>query len=284
MAILVLIISFIPTGGGIGLAFMPSITAITVNFNKYTPIAMGVACSGVGIGTFVFPPIIRWLDAQYGWRGALLLMGGICLQIVIICALLRPMPPLNTDQGKQEHSAGFKQHLNMHICKNISYVLLLIQILFVSIGMSMVLVHLPAYGGTLGFSDDSSAMLLSTMGISNFVGRLAYGATNQIPWITAACLYIIGFIIAGALTVICPLFTSYIALQVYAALFGFLTACFGSMLPLVIVDIVGADLITNGYGYVLLFMAFGTMAGGPVAGRMIGWISMLKSMLDEKNF
>ena len=50
----------------------------------------------------------------------------------------------NSDQDKQEHSGGFKQHLNMHICKNISYVLLLIQVVFVSIGMSMVLVHLPA--------------------------------------------------------------------------------------------------------------------------------------------
>ena len=231
---------------------------------------MAMASSGVGIGTFVFPPIIRWLAVQYGWRGALLLMGGICLQIVVLSALLRPMPPLNTDQDKQEHSGSFKQHLNMHICKNISYGLLLIQIVFVSIGMSMVLVHLPAYGGTLGFSDDASAMLLSTMGISNFVGRFAYGSSNQIPWVKAVGLYTAGFTIAGVLTVICPLFTSYIALQVYASLFGFLTACFGCMLPLVIVDIVGADLITNGYGYVLLFMAFGTIAGGPVAGRMRG--------------
>ena len=134
----------------------------------------------------------------------------------------------------------------------------------------MVLVHLPAYGGTLGFSEDASAMLLSTLGISNFVGRFTYGATNQIPWVKAVYLYIIGFTLAGALTVMCPLFTSYIALQVYASLFGFLTACFGSMLPVVIVDIIGAGLITNGYGYALLFMAFGALAGGPVAGKMMG--------------
>ena len=248
---------------------MPSIAAITANFDKYTPIAMATACSGVGIGTFVFPPIIRWLDAQYGWRGALLLMGGICLQIVVLSALLRPMPPLNADQDKQEHSGSFKQHLNMHICKNISYVLLLIQIVFVSIGVSMVLVHLPAYGGTLGFSDDSSAMLLSTMGISNFVGRLVYGVINQLPWVKSVCLYIIGFTLAGALTVVCPVFTSYVALQVYASIFGFLSACYGCILPLVIVDIVGAELVTNGYGYVLLFSAFGAMTGGPVAGRKL---------------
>ena len=266
----VLILRFFPTGGGIGLAFIPSVTAITANFDKYIPIAMAMASSGVAIGTFVFPPIIRWLAVQYGWRGALLLMGGICLQIVVLSALLRPMPPLKTDQDKQEHSGGFKQHLNMHICKSISYVLLLIQIFLSTVGVSMVLVHLPAYGGTLGFSEDASAMLLSTMGISNFVGRFAYGATNQIPWVEAVCLHIIGSTLAGVVTVICPLFSSYIALQVYASMFGSLVACFGCMLPLVIVDIVGADLITNGYGYVLLFMAFGTIAGGPVAGRMVG--------------
>ena len=267
---------FSPTGAGLGLAFMPTIAAVTCQFDKYTSLALGLATSGVGIGTFVFPPLIRWLDWQYGWRGVLLLVGGISMHLIVLCALYRPMPPLHdTDPDKRRQTGGFRDQLNIHIFKNTSYILLLIQIVVASFGLSVVYVHLAAYAGTLGYSDDSSAMLFSTMGISNFLGRLAYGAVNQLPWVSPHYLYILGFVLSGMLTVACPLFTNYIAMQAYAALFGFFTACFGTILPQVIIHIVGADLITNAYGYVLLFMAIGTLAGGPTAGthsEPMGWV------------
>ena len=59
-------------------------------FEKHRSLAMGFAVSGVGIGTFIFPPIITHLIETYGIKGAMLIIGGIILNVVVIGALYLP--------------------------------------------------------------------------------------------------------------------------------------------------------------------------------------------------
>ena len=75
-------------------------------------------------------------------------------------------------------------------------------------------VHLAAYAGTLGFDDNKSALLFSTLGLCNFLGRLIYGGINQHPKVSAQLLFIVGFMVAGVSTVILPLVSHYYAMQV----------------------------------------------------------------------
>ena len=51
---------------------------------------------------------------------------------------------------------------------------------FVGFGQSLVLVHLPPFGGSLGLDDDRAAMLVSALGVSNFIGRFIYPALAQV--------------------------------------------------------------------------------------------------------
>ena len=44
---------------------------------------------------FIWPPLLRLLINTYGWRGAYLMVGGICLNAMVPGALLRP-PPMKT--------------------------------------------------------------------------------------------------------------------------------------------------------------------------------------------
>ncbi len=66
---------------------------VTTYFEKHRPIGYGIATSGIGIGTFVYPPLIRQLVFMFGWRGAVLLLGAVTLNICVFGSLMRqPMP------------------------------------------------------------------------------------------------------------------------------------------------------------------------------------------------
>ena len=61
-----------------------------------------VASSGGGIGNIVLPPLSSWLVDLYGWRGCFVLLGGVCLQGLVISALLYSGPnKLKVDTVKQ---------------------------------------------------------------------------------------------------------------------------------------------------------------------------------------
>lgn len=64
--------------GGIGFCFiyMPSVIIVGYYFEKWRPLATGIALCGSGIGCFVMAPISTYLIETYGWRNALLTQAG----------------------------------------------------------------------------------------------------------------------------------------------------------------------------------------------------------------
>ena len=119
-------------GCGLGLAYIPCISSVSVYFERHKSLAFGMATSGkstelnrsvslsfhgsdelgiccyecsylllrlriqwhdtvfyltgVGAGTLIFPLMLDWLNKSYGWRGAVMITGGICLN-QCLCAM-----------------------------------------------------------------------------------------------------------------------------------------------------------------------------------------------------
>ena len=46
---------------------------------------------GTGIGTLIFPPITQYMLDHYGFRGSILILGGVILNLCVCGALLRPL-------------------------------------------------------------------------------------------------------------------------------------------------------------------------------------------------
>lgn len=68
-------------------------------FDKRRGLAVGLATAGVGIGMFVFPPLMEWLFQTYAYFGTMVLMAGISLNLCVCSMLYRPLrenlrPPL----------------------------------------------------------------------------------------------------------------------------------------------------------------------------------------------
>lgn len=87
------------TGTGCGFCFLPAIAMVSLYFNNRRSVAMGIAAAGAGIGSLIGAQILHYLVQTYGWRGAMLIHGGIQLNLIVLALLMRPLPP---GSGKQE--------------------------------------------------------------------------------------------------------------------------------------------------------------------------------------
>ena len=79
------------TGIGGALTYTPTHILVNKYFNKKRGLALGLATSGVGIGTFLMAPIQTFLLLHYGFIGYCMMMGGILLNYLVGGALLRPI-------------------------------------------------------------------------------------------------------------------------------------------------------------------------------------------------
>ncbi|XP_050454063.1 monocarboxylate transporter 5-like [Cataglyphis hispanica] len=74
-------------GIGAGLSFPPTVYIVTQYFERLRGLANGLCISGSAIGTIVLPPLLQYLLDCFGYRGAVLIMGGITLN-TLVCGLL----------------------------------------------------------------------------------------------------------------------------------------------------------------------------------------------------
>nr|XP_039273830.1 monocarboxylate transporter 14-like [Styela clava] len=75
-------------GSGGGIANLAAVVRLTDYFKRQRALAMGIGSSGVGLGAFAFTVFQQYLLDLYGWRGSILIIGGICLNICVAGLLM----------------------------------------------------------------------------------------------------------------------------------------------------------------------------------------------------
>ncbi|GAA6233842.1 monocarboxylate transporter 2-like [Lates japonicus] len=78
-------------GFGYALTWTPTVTMLGLYFEKRRPMANALASAGECILTFVLTPLFQLLIDSYSWRGALLILGGLQLNLCVCGMLLRPL-------------------------------------------------------------------------------------------------------------------------------------------------------------------------------------------------
>ena len=95
----------IVAGFGLSMVYVPAVVVVAYYFEKRRAFATGIAVAGSGIGTFVIAPLSERLIEQYSWKGAVLVIGGIMLNICACGAVFRPIiddeDPRNKPSGKR---------------------------------------------------------------------------------------------------------------------------------------------------------------------------------------
>lgn len=75
------------------------LATVMAHFTRRRTLALGVALSSIGLSSFAFNPLFQLLVERYTWRGALLILGGLSLNIMPCGALIRPQRRSKTPQN-----------------------------------------------------------------------------------------------------------------------------------------------------------------------------------------
>ena len=68
-------------GLGLGLMYVPAVTAVGYWFEKKRSLVTGISTCGSGFGTIVFAPVVNALESNLGWQWCNRIVAGFCLAV-----------------------------------------------------------------------------------------------------------------------------------------------------------------------------------------------------------
>lgn len=249
---------------GIGMAttFVPLLAVVASVFERYRTPAMGVAVSGIGVGTLVMAPLVAWLTEQFGWRSAYAVLSAGALAVLAAGSALLPAgrPP-------GQHPRGARRGIREALLST-DYRLLYSAQLLLAVALFIPFALLPAFAQSIGIAAVPAAGLVGILGLASVAGRLLLSAlATQIGLVTTyrGCYLLVGssftlWLLPGA---------GNAGLAAFAFLFGIGYGGFVALLPSVIAQRFGL----TGFGALVGIMytanALGAAVGPWAAGAMV---------------
>jgi OFA family oxalate/formate antiporter-like MFS transporter len=252
----------------IGTAAVNSMILATTSrwFPAKRALAVGLVTSSISLG-MMSAPVITIFITHFGWQGAYLILGLTALVLWVPGSLLikRNPPPVKQTAGTKSNSPDIS--VSMFQAFKMPAFWLCFFIWFTqAIGMLMVMTHVVPFALDLGFSASRAAAIISVMGVTSLVARLAMGRLADLisrRLIGAIC---IGFM-AGAMFVLIPAKSSDM-LYLFAVLFGIGIGGSGPPVVAMLSDLFGTRHLGAIMGAIDTSYAVGS-AFGPLAAGFI---------------
>ncbi|XP_013414089.1 monocarboxylate transporter 13 isoform X2 [Lingula anatina] len=256
-------------GIGYGLSYSPSVVMVGLLFARRRILATAFAVAGMSIGQLSYPFLIENLVHKFGWRGALLLMGGIALHIVLFGFLMSPTiayagrsttkkgpPPTHKKQMVTDPGILCNPHFDIYV----------FSLFLFAFGLSIVSVHLPALGNEIHLNADQRARLMSFMGMANLLGRIILGIIGNSGKVGVVLLHCITCGFSGLVMVFYSQCHSFTALVLTSMAYGLFSCGFALFLSLVAIELLGLRNIAFGLGIAMMGVGFGLFTGAPTGG------------------
>ena len=247
-------------------------------FLRWRPIAYAIASAGECVFAMVFSPFFQWLIDAYTWQGALLLIGGLQLNLCVCGAVMRPLdtlkpqvPGLNPVTADDTHVVAVppkkKPSFEWSLLRKPELVLYILFAIFAAACFFIPPLFLVPYARSLGLGQYWAASILSVMALVDLGGRLACGWLANMRLIRNLQLVTMVTTLLGVVLLLLPISRNYWSLLVFSSLYGFFYGCLAALHVTAIVDVVGLSSFDSGLGLFMLFRSIGGFFGPPVAGE-----------------
>ncbi len=249
-------------GVGIGVAcgYVPMLAVVGAWFEKRRAAALGVAVTGVGLGTLLTAPLAAALITAYGWRQTYVIFGIISVVGLIMCGFLTPRPPVSIEQ-----QAGIRLR---ELAQTPAFRYMYFAGFFITLALFVPFVFLVSYARIQGINEVAAASLVGIIGGASIAGRLAFGALGD--KISRIRLYQATFIIVSISYLIwLSAAHSYTLLVLYAVLLGVGYGGFIVLGPTVAAEIFGLAGLGTILGAMYTAAGFGGLLGPTLTGYMI---------------
>lgn len=251
-------------GMGLGMAcfLVPMTACIGGWFVRRRALAQGLSASGAGLGSLVMVPLARWLIDEFGWRRAYDVLGIICVSSLVLAAAVARRPPNSVLAGRPSlrrirEAAAAGPFLAAYLGG-----LLMTAALFVPF------VFLVRYATDQGIRKRDAALLLSMLGASNIVSRLAL--TSLAGRFGAVRMYLLCFaLLPVGLTLWLAAGGSYAMLSLFAVVLGVSHGGYVSLSPEVAADLFGVGNLSTVLGALWTAPGVGGLLSPVLAGLLI---------------
>lgn len=159
--------------------------------------------------------------------------------------------------------------LDMSLLKNPVFLMIGISNIFGMAATYIPFVYLPRAAMKDGIAEKPATFLLSVIGLTNIVGRIACGYVADFPQVNSLLLNNICLIVCSISLAVTPLCHSYSAYVASSFFFGLAISGYISLTSIILVDLLGLDKLTNAFGLLILFRGAAAMVGPPIAGAII---------------
>ncbi|XP_052125590.1 monocarboxylate transporter 14-like isoform X3 [Frankliniella occidentalis] len=101
-------------GFGLSLCYVAAVVIVAYYFDSKRSLATGLSVCGSGIGTFVFAPLTQKLLKEYGWRGTVLILAGLLLNLCVCGALMRDLEWTTRSRAERAKKAKLERGARRH--------------------------------------------------------------------------------------------------------------------------------------------------------------------------
>ncbi|HOO90187.1 MAG TPA: MFS transporter [Syntrophales bacterium] len=268
--------------GSAGIGVVVSSASVGKWFVRRRGIAIGVASIGIGLGTMALTPVAGYIVKNYHWRTGFIFLGIIVLIVGVLVSqvLMRKSRPEQyglLPDGDLPETRPFVQGEGIPVLTYTSPATVLkdhhfwIIVLCFSgaiMAQMMVFVHQVSYAVDNNIGRIAAASSLGAIGVASIFGRFFFGwLSDQLndPKYSALLGYII---MASGMFILLNIKTS-VTLYIYALVFGFGYGSLAPMMPVLLSDRFGRDVLGSAYGFLTFFSTGIGGAIGPVLGGII---------------
>jgi MFS family permease len=226
-------------------------------FDRRQSLAIGVAVSGIGVGTLVGAPIAAKLIGSYGWRATYVIFAAATIVVLGVCAAVterpRSMRPASLSLGRAIRTGEFG--------------ILYLTTLLVGFGLFTFFVHLVPYAQANGAGPVAAAALLGIVGAFSTLGRLLFGPLAD-RFGRIRMLQVSVFCMAGSF-LIWVLGPNYAGLATFAAITGAAYGGWVAISPSVLAELFGSEGLGGTAGLMYTAAGVGALLGPPLAGWIV---------------
>ncbi|KAG2461617.1 MOT12 protein, partial [Polypterus senegalus] len=248
---------------GMSLAWVPAQSMVNQYFSERRALANALASSGECVFIFSLTPVFQWLITIMSWRGAMLIIAGIQLNLCVCGALMRPYRHVEPRPGTRGPLLDLSLlRLPEFICSAIFSLLTVLAFFVPSI-------YLIPFAQSNGVDQLSATFLVSYWAITDLTGRLSCGWLANLALVKNIQLLAVMVAILTVGLLLMPSATSYTLMVALSCFCGFFFGAMTSLLITVLIDVVGVSKVDSGLGISMLLRGFGCLCGPPLAGLLV---------------
>jgi len=247
-------------GVGIGVAcgYVPMVAVVGGWFVRRRSLALGLAVSGIGVGTLVVAPLAAALIDGLGWRITYRIFAGASVVSLVACALVATAPPRSTPVAAP---------VDVEDARDPAFAVLYVSGLLVSLALFLVFIFLTPFAEDHGVGRVAAAALVGVVGAASIVGRLLLGGLAD--RLGSVRTYRTCFLTMSASYLIWLGTTTAPWLLLFAVVFGVSYGGFIALSPAVMADLFGTAAMGRLVGLQYTSAGIGALVGPPLAGLVV---------------